>query len=284
MAARAVGLGYDAVFAVGGDGTLHEVVNGLLRTGLRGGVYRGPPLGLLPLGRGNDFARTFGVWGGLGDVWSHQVANIIADRRRIDVGRARIGNDTHSHFVNMCGVGFDADVAATANRIPRVFGGVLPYLAGILLHFTIMRSHGLEVQLEDVQPLTAPGTGGWPEAAERVSEDGKRKVIVRDRLLLALTGVGKFIGGGMKLLPYACPDDGYLDIMMARPVGRLRFLGILRKSFTGGHIGQSDVAYYRTRRVIIRPSTEANIHADGDHIGRGDLTIEVLPRALPVLF
>ncbi len=284
LAARAVGRGYDAVIAVGGDGTVHEGVNGLFRAGLRDNVYRGPPLGLLPLGRGNDFARTFGVGGTLSEVWGRQSENINRNPPRIDVGRATVANDTQYHFVNMCGMGLDADVAATANRVPRFLGGVFPYLAGIFLNFAAMRSHSLHVELSDVQKINGCEGGEWAEADVRFNSDGERVVNIEDDLLLALTGVGRFIGSGMKLLPHAQPDDGYLDIMMARPVGRMRFLRVLRTSFSGRHLALADVAYYRAARVDIRPATAANIHADGDHIGSGLLKVEVLPQALPVLF
>ena len=285
LARIAAGHGYDSVIAVGGDGTLHEVVNGLMAGGWRDGVYSGPRLGLLPLGRGNDFARTFRISGKLSDIWGQQAGqNLPTAGRLIDVGRLRTATGEVSHFVNMCGAGFDADVAATANRMPRAFGGAVPYLAGILVHFLTLRARPLRVLLRDVQPVEESRPAVWDTIREEPSSNGRVDLLIEDKMLLALSGIGRFLGGGMKLLPHADPVDGFLDVMLARPTGRLRFVRVLQRSFSGEHLSEERVAYFRARRMEITADGATNVHADGDFVGRGSVEIEVLPRVLPTLF
>ncbi len=285
LAARAVTEQYDAVVPVGGDGTIQEVVNGLLSAGLVNSRYTGPVMGLLPLGRGNDFARTFEVGGKLKDLWMKQWWALTghAAERRVDVGRLTTVAGS-SYFINMCGAGFDADVAATANRLPRRLGGALPYLAGIFLRFIALSSRLLQIHMSDVVPVEGCEPRRWRTMVTARTDDGREDITVRQRFLLVLAGVGRFLGGGMMLLPHAEPRDGYLDVMLAGPVSRLRLLRVLRSSFTGRHILEPEVAYFRARRLSVRGTADTNIHADGDYVGTGSVEIDALPRVLPVLF
>ena len=280
MAARQ---NYDAVVPVGGDGTIQEVVNGLLGVGLGGSRYMGPAMGMLPLGRGNDFARTFDLRGQLSDMWLRQWRSLKGLHRQIDVGRQICAGRT-SYFINMCGAGFDADVAATANRLPRRLGGALPYLCGIFLRFIALSSKALKIHMSDVVPVEGCPHRAWHTITTTQGDDGRTDIRVQQRFLLVLAGVGRFLGGGMMLLPHAEPRDGYLDVMLAGPVGRMRLLRVLRSSFAGEHIREPEVAYFRARSLSVIGTADTNIHADGDYVGTGSVKIDGLSRILPVLF
>jgi len=284
LAERAALRGYDVVVAVGGDGTIHETVNGLMRAGYRNGAYTGPCLGILPLGRGNDFARTFRLQGDIEEVWRRQLAALDGPRHHVDVGRLASDDEPPWYFVNMCGAGFDADVAAMANRLPRRLGGALPYVMGIIFNFVALKSRQLEIELSDVIEVSEYTFGGWDNIIENRDDGGLVNIRVQEQLLLTLTGIGRFLGGGMMLLPFAEPSDGYLDVMLVRPVGRVRLLRVLGSSFRGEHVAEPEVAYFRARRVMIRGPSGTNFHADGDYVRQEAAVVDALPRVLPVLF
>ncbi len=274
---------YDAVVSVGGDGTVQEVVNGLLGVGFSRSRYSGPAMGMLPLGRGNDFARTFELRGEVRDLWDKQWRALKGSHRQVDVGRQTCAGRS-SYFINMCGAGFDADVAATANRLPRRMGGALPYLCGIFVRFIALSSQALNIHMHDVVPVEGCAHRPWDTITTMQGEDGRIDVTVKQRFLLVLAGVGRFLGGGMMLLPHAQPRDGYLDVMLAGPVGRLRLLRVLRSSFAGEHVCEPEVAYFRARSLSVIGTADTNIHADGDYVGTGSVKIDGLSRILPVLF
>lgn len=284
LAQRAALQGYDAVVAVGGDGTIHETVNGLMQVGYKDGEYSGPSLGMLPLGRGNDFARTFGVNGDMEAIWKRQLAVLDGRKRSVDIGRLASEDGVPWYFVNMCGAGFDADVAATANRLPRRLGGALPYVLGIIFNFATLKSRRLEIELSDVIEVSGYTPGKWESITTDTDDGGLVNVRVEDQLLLSLTGIGRFLGGGMMLLPFAEPRDGYLDVMLVRPVGRVRLLRVLGSSFKGEHVAEPEVAYFRARRATIRGPSGTNFHADGDFVRHQAVVVDALPRILPVLF
>ena len=270
--------GYAMALAVGGDGTIHEVVNGLMANN-GNGRYAGPSFGAIPLGRGNDFARTYGLTLEPGSAWERQ-AKPNGEHRRIDIGVVTPFGGRPTYFVNMCGFGFDADAAATANRLPRQLGGALPYVLGVLGAFISMNNRALTVELEGLTPVNWFLQPQWAP----IAPEGAECLELSDRFLLASVGIGRYLGGGMMLLPHADPSDGLLDIMLARRVRRIRLLKILRRVFAGGHLGEPEVAYYRARRIRVVGSPGTNIHADGDPVVGTGADISVLPGALPVCF
>ncbi|MFP4201217.1 MAG: diacylglycerol/lipid kinase family protein, partial [Clostridia bacterium] len=268
---------YSMAFAVGGDGTIHEVVNGLMAH-YAGDGYAGPVFGTIPLGRGNDFARTFGLTTNPAGAWLAQ-SEVSGVKRKIDVGWVKPVHGAQTHFINMCGVGFDADAAASANEVPRILGGSLPYVLGVLARFSTLKGCDLEIRLKGTQPVEGVTQPTWaPESFPGGN------ISVTDRFLSISVGVGRYLAGGMMLLPKANPVDGLLDIMMVRSVGRLRVLSMLPTVFRGGHIGEPEVAYYRASHVTIVGDRDLNIHADGDVIGSGGAEFGVMPSILPVNF
>ncbi|MFO7942484.1 MAG: diacylglycerol kinase family lipid kinase [Bacillota bacterium] len=277
VARRVGGDGYSMAFAIGGDGTIHEVVNGLMQHCVDG-RYVGPTFGTVPLGRGNDFARTFGLSTDPAGAWDLQTGGRRVTRK-IDVGWVKPASGEKTYFVNMCGVGFDADAAASANGVPRILGGSLPYVLGVLARFVTLRGRDLEVRLEGIRPVKGVRQPQWaPEPSHGTD------ICLRNRFLSMSVGIGRYLAGGMMLLPEANPGDGLLDIMMVRSVGRLRVLSMLPTVFRGGHIGEPEVAYYRASSVAIVGGRDLNVHADGDPIGSGGAEFGVIPRVLPVSF
>ncbi|MHB8927344.1 MAG: diacylglycerol/lipid kinase family protein [Bacillota bacterium] len=238
LAREAVEQGYQRVIAVGGDGTVHETVNGLARSGVI--------LGVIPAGTGNDFAK--GV--GLPKAPQEALAAIDSGRvRRIDLARA---NDRY--YMNVAGVGFDAEVAGEANRIPKYIKGAFAYLLGIAR----------------VLPRYSP-------VSLKIDLDGK---LVEQPCLLVSAGNGRYYGGGLKICPEAIPDDGLFDVVIGGDFGKLETLAVLPRVFTGTHVTHPRVKTYRAVKVTIESPVPLLVHADGEIVGLTPVTFELIPGAL----
>jgi YegS/Rv2252/BmrU family lipid kinase len=244
-AAERAARGYDAVVAVGGDGTVHEVVNGLMRAGSPAA------LGVIPCGSGNDFAAMLPA----GDP----VARLAAGRvRRFDVGRVEAGDSWF--FANGMDIGFGAHGARNVARVPRALTGIGAYLGALAL--TLVRYPLLRVRLrlDDAPPF------------EMVTA-------------MTAVMNGRSFGGGFRVCPEALADDGALDLLLVDAVGRLEILALVPRILRGTHAGHPRLRLARARRVLIESETPLEFEMDGElpPAPARRLAVEVLPAALPVL-
>lgn len=262
LAAEAARAGARTVVAIGGDGTVHEIVNGLFGGDLAGGAsgldegpggpdggaVPAPSLALIPAGTGNDFARTAGI-----PLAPHAAMQALAAGRdrRVDLGRAG-----SRYFVNIAGVGFDAEVAAELYRRPKRLPGFLPYVIGAVTMLARYAPTPVEFDLDGV--------------------------LHQQRVLLLAVGNARYYGGGMMLCPDALLDDGLFDVCVGGDLGKLETLGLLLKVFKGAHVGHPRVAMYRARTVEVRSPAPLWVHADGEIIGRVPVAFTCLPGALTV--
>ncbi len=245
LAERATREGFDVIVAVGGDGTVHEVLNGILGPT----VERRPALALIPGGTGNDFARGVGV---PKDVTA--AARLLFDgaRRRVDVGRV---NDRY--YGTISGVGFDAEVAAEVNRWPKWVAGTVVYTAGILKKLVTYRC-----------------------ALTRITIDGDTRELPMFLIAAANTS---WYAGGMYMAPHARPDDGVLEVILARDLTKLETLGILPKVFSGEHLKHPKVSHQAAREIRVESDVPLAIHADGEMVGRVPAVFRAVPQALEVV-
>jgi len=246
LAEQATREGYEIVAAVGGDGTVHEVLNGILGPS----VPERPALAVIPGGTGNDFARGVGV---PKDMIS--AARLLLDggrRRRVDVGRV---NDRY--YGTISGVGFDAEVAAEVNRWPKWVAGTVVYTAGILKKLITYRC-----------------------APARITIDGETTEFPMFLLAAANTS---WYAGGMYMAPHARPDDGYLEVILARDLTKLETLGVLPKVFSGDHLKHPKVSHREAREIRVESDVPLAIHADGETVGRVPAVFRVHPQALEVV-
>ena len=240
--------GWPAVVAVGGDGTVHEVVNGLMRAADGGASV---PLGIVGVGSGNDFARLAGV---PQDAAAAVRGMTAAEPRAVDVGR--VGTEW---FTNGVGIGLDAQVAIQVDRRRR-FRGLAMYLhalAGVLRSF---HPPHMTVELD----------------GERVSEGP---------MTLVTVGNGGRHGGGFWICPDARIDDGVLDVCTCTALGTLGILRFLPQVMRGTHTGASCVRMLRGTRVRVTSPDPLPVHADGEVIADDahELVIELFPGRLRVL-
>ena len=253
IARDAVDAGRRLVVAVGGDGTVHEVVNGMVDAG--SGLMRGqdPVLGVVPAGSGCDLVRTFGL-DRPPEVLAQHLAS--ADVTMIDVGRVVLldddGRPTVRTFANIAEVGFGGAVARAAMRLPRRLGE-RRYRMGIVAAWGGFRR----------VPMTVRHDGG-------VHEGELSNVVIAN---------GQFFGGGMKVAPRSLPDDGRFDVQ-AWGGTVTDVLRAARQLRDGSHLARPDVRAWPSATVAVEGDGPLAIEADGELLGTTPATFDVLPRVL----
>jgi diacylglycerol kinase (ATP) len=236
------------VVAVGGDGTVHELLPACLANDLT--------LGLVPAGSGDDFAFALGI--ARNDPLA-AVATLLAGRgRRIDVGTVN-----GEPFVNAFGAGFDAEAARRTIEAPRVLRGLGRYLYGIGSAMRDFRLAHVTVEVE---------------------ADAGRHVAFAGPALLVSVQNGPRTGGSFLFAPGARPDDGVLDVLVAGDFGRLGTMGILPRVMRGTHLGHPKVHRFAARGVTLAWSASTASHAEGQILARSDrYEVRLRPAALRVI-
>jgi diacylglycerol kinase (ATP) len=254
LAREGVDQGYETVVAVGGDGTINEVVNGLMP---RGGDKAGAVLGIVITGRGSDLARTIGI----PSDYREACARLGGDRTMtVDLGLVtfhREGEEQQRYFVNVGGGGFDGEVAHRANRAPNFMGGTIPYLTSLVSTLFSYRNKAVELTLDDQEPI--------------------RKVI--NSVVVANC---QFFGGGMRVAPDADPNDGLFDVIVIGDIDKIEYLMTVPKVYDGTHITHPQVDTYRARRVEIRSELPVLLQVEGEVCGQSPITFEIIPSALQI--
>lgn len=240
--------GFDPIVAVGGDGTVHEVANGLLR--LPGPI---PRLAVIPIGTGNDFARSVEIPAHLRAAV--EVATNGSGRTRV-VDAARCSD---RYFVVLAGTGFAARVAKAVNEAPSWSKiGTLPFVYHTLREVVTNRNVELTITLDGTTTIHQPS-------------------------FMVYVSNCRFSGGGMQLSPEARPDDGVLDVCLVGDASRRDVVTMLPKVFSGGHVGHPKVALHRAVTIRVDGPPHVEIQADGEVIGRLPMDVVVVPGALRVL-
>ncbi|MGH7521258.1 MAG: diacylglycerol/lipid kinase family protein [Gemmatimonadales bacterium] len=246
LAAQAASQGARHVVAVGGDGTVHDVANGLLRSD------GDAALGVVPVGSGNDFAKIVGLSGH--DPIRAVARLVTAKSRRFDAGRV-----LNEWFVNSVGFGFGPAVVQTRNRMLHL-RGFLSYLVPIVKTF-----FNFEPPLFDV---AAPG---FRE---------------RGYMMMVEVCNGTTAGGSYRFAPDADPTDGKMDVCLIRRVSLPRFLLAIPRVMRGTHLKMREVAIIKTAKLVVRsPEQPLLVHVDGElrEPGVNECTVELERGRLNVL-
>jgi len=234
--------GYDGIVATGGDGTNYEVLNGLLQFH---GSDTLPPLGIIPTGRGNSFARDLDIYSP-----SDGVAAIIGRHTTpVDVCRFT-QNDTVSYFVNLMGFGFVTDVARTAARF--AWAGDFSYIIGVFHRTAGLAFHQMELEID-----------GTPY-------DGSNCFVEFCN--------SRYTGGSMLMAPDARIDDGLFDAVILAPLSRRKLLTTFPKIFSGTHVRRPEVTVVRGKHAVVRTAPVKDLLPDGEFFGTTPVTVDVLPR------
>jgi len=236
--------GYDAVVAMGGDGTNYHVLNAVLNNY---GGPRLPALGIIPVGRGNSFARELNLFS-----IDDGIDALIGGRTRpVDV--CTFTQDKRDfYFVNVMGFGFVTDVASTAARFSRT--GDFSYLIGVLHRVMGLKTYTLMVELDN-ERFTGPNC--FVEFCN-----------------------SRYTGGDMLMAPDARIDDGLFDVVVAGPVSRLSLIATLPKLFKGRHGENQAVRFYQGRRARVQTQPPKDLLPDGEIFGKTPTEIGILPQSV----
>lgn len=245
---RAQRLGATAVIACGGDGTVHQVLQSVHAAGL--------PLGILPLGTGNDIARSLDLPVGDLDAWVDVIADVLTRGATRTVDLARIDTAAETIWsLAVTSVGFDSAVNERADRMQRI-PGTLRYVTAVIGELAALSSHQVT--------LLADGT------------------TVAGAATLVAIGNGPTYGGGMRICPDARLDDGLLHVTWVDAAPRRTILRVFPQIFSGRHIEHPMVRTMTAREVRVEAPT-AVAYTDGERVGPAVLAISAEPEALSVV-
>ena len=292
LARRGALEGRTTIVAVGGDGTLNEVVNGVMQArAAAGGAGRpappaadvpsppaadtpaaGPRVGLIGLGTGGDFGRSLGIGRSLDDYLralaegQTRAIDLLRVGFRDDAGRACV-----RYVVNVASVGPGGLVDRYVERFPRLLGGRLSY--GLAAAWALVECPRMRLRVR----LTGLAGARPGDSVERVLST----------YLLGLCN-GAVFGGGMRLAPAAVPDDGLLDVVSIAPDSKWVVARNLPTVYRGRHLDVAGVELLRCRGLAVEPLDESaaeglTLDVDGEALGRLPLRAELLPGALSML-
>jgi diacylglycerol kinase (ATP) len=229
---------------VGGDGTVNEVVNGVVGTEAE--------VAILPSGTGEDFGSTHGIPGRFDDAVRVALAG---DTRLIDVGRVELAGGTSRLFANVGSAGMSGAVARRANAITKALGGRATFFYALTREFLAWQNTQVEVELD----------GG-------VRREGRmHDVIVAN---------GRYHGGGMKLAPDARQDDGLFEVVTIGDVSKLDFITTAPKLYSGRYLSHPKVELLRSSTVAIDAAEPLPLEVDGEPIGTTPARFTIVPSAL----
>ncbi|KAI3693399.1 hypothetical protein L6452_33234 [Arctium lappa] len=255
--------GADAVVAVGGDGTLHEVVNGFFWGGKPvtkhdSKVPHTTALGLIPLGTGSDFARTFG--------WTNNPVDAIerivkGSRSRIDVGViTKEGGDLH-YFINVADIHLSAKAGYHASKYKRF--GNLCYVIGALQAFFGHHNHDLKIRVND---------GEWE---------------LNPQVTALCIGNAQFFGGGMRITPNAHPSSGNFEVVILQDFKWYDFVLKLHKLYNGTHLSVNNVlsrsAFSIEVEEVVGSSNSIYVQSDGEFLGFLPRKFSILPGVISMI-
>lgn len=239
---------FDGLIAAGGDGTLFEVINGYYQNSSNCRI----PLGVLPVGTGNAFARDLKLhvsrWKEAVEIISKQTT------RKVDVGRFTTHGQTY-YFLNILGLGFVADVTKTARKL-KIFGNV-SYSLGVLYHILFLSNTDLQIEL-----------------------DGRK--IERKNIFVEISNTT--YTANFYMAPKAEIDDGLLNVTILNKMGRIGLLKAFPKVFTGEHVHLPAVETFKVKHIKIDTDKPKVLTPDGELIGITPVEVECLPQAIEVFW
>ncbi len=253
LAKTAASNGYRYLVAVGGDGTVNEVANGILRsTG-----SDSTTLGIVCTGTANSFVRSVGI----PRNYINACSRLTSPRRLlIDVGVVEYkskGQSLQRFFVNMAGVGFDAAMVEAAQRLPKYFSGITPYVVELPASLVSYRNKSATLSLKDRTETT--------------------------RIFGVVVANGCYYANGMLMAPQAELSDGLLDVVIIGDIDKFDMLRILPMVYKGSHLKHPKIRLEKVTNITIESSERILVHADGELLGEGPASFWLMPAALNIV-
>lgn len=247
---KAINLNITKFICVGGDGTLHTLVNGIFSLDLPN--ISDIEIGIIPIGTANDWIKTYNI-----SKDYKKAIQTIKEKYTIkqDIGKLFIHeNNTEVYFYNLAGIGFDAYVVNKAHKLKYL--GFLAYLTGALISIASYKKSTLNVKFNDIE--------------------------IKEKTLMLLIGLCKYSGGGMQLTKNPNPTDGLFDISHINKISLLTLLRNIGGLFNGNITNHKLVKNYKSSRlkISVMDIEKTFIQADGELVGSGSFEAKILPEAL----
>lgn len=238
---------YDGIVVSGGDGTIFEMLNGYYANISAKRI----PVGVVPIGRGNAFARDLDL---VPERWEEAIDVILSGRtRKVDVGVFGSAGMKY-YFLNILGFGFVTDVAATAQKL-KMFGD-LSYILGVFYRTIALETFTLKMEI-----------------------DGR--TIERENVFVEISN-SRYTGRDFLMAPSAIIDDGLLDVTLLNKLSRVKVLQCLPKIFSGTHVQMQEVETFKAKQIKIETIPAKILTPDGQLMGTTPIEIECLPGAIEV--
>ncbi len=244
--------GYTGVVAAGGDGTLFEVVNGLMHQS----PENRPPLGVIPVGTGNAFARELKL---LSTDWQAGLDIILKQQTHaIDIGSAE-SSDGSFYFLNIIGLGFVVDAGRSTVKIKKL--GKSAYTLATLWQTAKLKKYPMQLTLVD---------------------DHNQSTSIDEELVFVEVANSRYTGTAFLIAPQAEIDDGLLDVIILRKISRFKILSLFPTIYTGKHINYPEVLSQKVKSIGISTEKPMPLMADGEFIGQTPVHISCLKHALKI--
>lgn len=254
IAREAVQQGFDRIIAVGGDGTVNEVINGLFENDRL--INPDLVFGVLSMGTGGDFIKAVSIPGGMEDAIHYLTCNRV---ERVDIGKARfVGNDgqiTDRYFLNIADLGLGAETVDRVNHTTKAFGGFVSFLWGTLVSLLHYRNKAAEITIDGGETFKA-------------------------QLTLCAIANGTHFGGGMNIAPLAKLNDGLFDVVLCQSFSKPEIMVNLKRLYGGTHLNHPKVRFLRATKVKISSPEKLLLEMDGEQPGVAEVEFSILPAAL----
>ena len=253
LAQQATENGCDYLVAIGGDGTLHEVINGMLRSKLQTNEY--PAIGMLPHGSANDFARTANISNSIEELLGLIQSDSI---QKIDIGKILLHETKEiRYFINIAGVGLGPEVVKSREKSSSVLGSSINYFKHIIQGF---------INYTKKEVSCTSNTWQW-----------------KGKLLQMAVANGRFFGNAICIAPDAKLSDGQFQIAIFGDLSIWDYLKNLGKLKKGIKLDLPQVSYHNSEQVLLESNDSIGIEADGEYVGLLPATISLLPKAIRFL-
>jgi len=247
---NAINEGVKNIVGVGGDGTLHNIINGINKQDSV--TSSGVKVGIIPIGTGNDWIKTYNIPLDIKEA----IAIIKKGKTKLqDLGKIAFLENNHEpiFFNNLAGIGFDGYVVSKVGKYKHL--GALAYLFGAIIGLFSFKNFEATIKLN--------------------------KKEIKTKSLMILAGICKFSGGGMRLTEEPLPEDGLFDISIAKNLSKLEIITNLFSLFNGNIVKHPKVETYKVNElsIVVNSDNKPFIQADGELIGKGNIRLEIVPKA-----
>ncbi|MDA9289851.1 diacylglycerol kinase family lipid kinase [Polaribacter sp.] len=245
---NAIQQGFRNIISVGGDGTLHNIVNGVMMQ--RYVKSSDITIAVLPIGTGNDWIKTYNIPNNI-----KKAIDIISERKTIlqDIGQIEIATGKISYFNNVAGLGYDGYIAKKLQELKRL--GPISYLIAGIYGFLFYKKSLFKIAMN--------------------------QTIIETTCLMTMVSICKFSGGGMQFSKKGDPIDGLFDITIVKNITLLDLILNIKKLYNGKIVAHPKVATYKTNKIIVDPqNSKPFIQADGELIGTGTATFSLIEKGI----